>query len=208
MGLAQKDLTQLYIKICSGMDHSYMLDPEPDFAQIDKFWLDNPHKPLLERVSDYDLKTYLNNDINTKVDRASMAYAIETRSPLMDYRVVEFARSLPTSFKMEKQVQKRILKDILFKKVPAEYYNRPKSGFSVPLEKWFRNELKEYVLDTLTPKKLANIPGINVGATIKMIGKHMDGKWNRSARIWSLLVLSQWLESQAHVNTPSNALML
>lgn len=190
------------------MDHSYMLDPEPDFAQIDKFWLDNPHKPLLERVSDYDLKTYLNNDINTKVDRASMAYAIETRSPLMDYRVVEFARSLPTSFKMEKQVQKRILKDILFKKVPAEYYNRPKSGFSVPLEKWFRNELKEYVLDTLTPKKLANIPGINVGATIKMIGKHMDGKWNRSARIWSLLVLSQWLESQAHVNTPSNALML
>ena len=208
MGMVQKDLAQLYIKICSGMDHSYMLDPEPAFAQIDRFWLYNRRKPLLERISDYDLKTYLNNDINTKVDRGSMAYAIETRSPLMDHRVVEFAQSLPTSFKMNKLVQKRILKDILFKKVPAEYYNGPKSGFSVPLEKWFRNELKEYVLDTLTPQKLTNIPGINVSATMQMIGEHMDGKWNRAPRIWSLLVLSQWLESQVKVSTPSNALVL
>jgi asparagine synthase (glutamine-hydrolysing) len=155
--------------------------------------LTNPSKPLLERISDFDIKTYLNGDINTKVDRASMAFSLESRSPLMDYRVIEFSRSLPTSYKYNSGNQKRILKDILFDRVPAQIFDRPKAGFTMPFQNWFRAELKEYVMDNLSEQNLKNIPGIHVKRTQEIIQEHMTGKWNRYPQIWKLLVLSQWL---------------
>lgn len=192
MGLSIKNIEELYVRMFD-MENSWVKNPDLATYNSFNYLLENSNKPLLERVSDFDIKTYLSHDINTKVDRASMAFSLESRSPLMDYRVVEFARSLPTHFKYQPGYQKRILKDLLFEKVPSTLFDRPKSGFTMPFKHWFRNELKDYVMDNLSVDKLKDIPGIDVKRTEEIIQQHMSGKWNRYPQIWKLLVLSQWL---------------
>jgi len=158
-----------------------------------KYLLHND-KNLMERASDFDIKTYLNWDINTKVDRATMAYSLEARAPLMDYRVVEFASKLPTEFKFKGKNQKRILKDVLYKYVPKEIFDRPKAGFTMPFEVWFRKDLKDFVFSELSPTNLKDIPGIrDVNRVIQRIDNHIKGKSNNYPMIWKLLVLKQWL---------------
>ncbi|MGJ8593032.1 MAG: asparagine synthase (glutamine-hydrolyzing) [Aquaticitalea sp.] len=158
-------------------------------------YLNHYEKNLLERVSAFDIKTYLNWDINTKVDRATMAYSLEARSPLMDFRIVEFAQSLPTEFKFQRSNQKRILKDLLYQYVPKHIFDRPKAGFTMPFQVWFRKELKDYVLSELNHEGLSQIPGIDVELIKKQIQQHMDGSWNHYVIIWKLLVLKQWLNN-------------
>lgn len=196
MSLTQPDIPALYQVLNGGLDHSFLEPTQHEYIDASESILYNGNKPLMEQLSDYDLKTYLNEDINTKVDRCFMAHAVESRAPFLDYRVVEFARSLPTEYKMQGRVQKRILKDILYQYVPAEFYNRPKQGFTVPLASWFRTELKEMVLDTLNNETLKNVAGLNVPVANRMIKEHMDGAWNRSQLIWNLLVLTQWQQKQ------------
>lgn len=201
MGISMQNVAHLYVKMSGGMENSWVKNPDLATRNAFMYLLNNPQKPLLERVSDFDIKTYLNGDINTKLDRASMAFSLESRSPLMDFRVVDFVRSLPTSYKYQSGNQKRILKDLLFGYVPASYFNRPKAGFTMPFKHWFRNELKDYVLDSLTRENLMNIPGINVERTQEIINEHMAGKWNRYTQIWKLLVLSQWLAKNRNIQT-------
>jgi len=122
-----------------------------------------------------NLKTYLNEDINTEADRCFTAYAMESRVPFLDYRVVEFARSLPTENKMKGRAQKRFLKSILFQSLPRELFDRPKQGFSAPLTSWFLRELKEMVLDALNKECLKNIPGLNAKIAGYMISGHIKG---------------------------------
>jgi len=194
MGLQQKNITALYVKMASSMDKNWLLNNNYADKKFNEFILNHKLKPLIEKISDYDIKTYLNDDINTKVDRATMAYALEARAPLMDYRVVEFANRLPTEFKFSPALgAKSILKDILFQKIPAQLFNRPKTGFTVPIKNWFKKELKDYVLDNLNDRTLNDIPGIHTSNTKKMIDTHMSGKVNYSSQIWSLLILKQWL---------------
>ncbi|WP_353132643.1 asparagine synthase (glutamine-hydrolyzing) [Pseudopedobacter sp.] len=195
MGIGVKDIESLYIKMFGGLENSWIAEPERGMdTQFLHIFSDIPSKNFLEKVSDFDIKTYLNGDINTKVDRASMAFSLESRAPLMDYRVIEFSRSLPLSFKYSSGNQKAILKDILYDYLPKKLFERPKSGFTMPFKDWFRNELKAYVMDNLSKTELENIPGINVKRTQEIIKEHMDGKWNRYPQIWKLLVLSQWLK--------------
>lgn len=196
MGISMPEIEQLYVKLLGSMEDSWILDT--DLASHSPYMhsLHHTSKPLLERVSDFDIKTYLNGDINTKVDRASMAFSLESRSPLMDYRVLEFSRTLPSHFKYRANNQKRILKDLLFEEVPASYFDRPKAGFTMPFKNWFRSELKDYVLDKLSKKELENIPGIDISRVLEMINEHLSGKWNRYPEIWKLLVLSQWINKQ------------
>lgn len=185
-----------YLKVMTGINLAY-IDSEKDFRDIsDKRYLDHKHKNLYERVSDFDLKTYLNYDINTKVDRATMAYSLEARSPLMDHRIVELARALPTSYKLQDGNQKRILKDLLYAYVPKSIFERPKAGFAIPFERWFREDLKDYVMDELNDTSLKDIPNINIKQVKFMIDQHMQGTWNRYPLIWKLIVLKQWLNNQ------------
>lgn len=93
-----------------------------------------------------DMETYLPEDILCKVDRASMMYSLEARCPILDQRVIEYALRLPHEFKYKAGVKKRILKDLAYDYVPRELLERPKKGFSVPLDKWLRGSLKEQVL--------------------------------------------------------------
>ncbi|MGV3706724.1 MAG: asparagine synthase (glutamine-hydrolyzing) [Arcticibacter sp.] len=193
MGISMKDLETLYVKMIGGMENSWLLNPDQGLKTPFMNVLKSDNS-FLENLSDFDIKTYLNEDINTKVDRASMAFSLESRSPLMDYRVIEFGRSLPLHFKYDRGNQKRVLKDILYNYLPASIFDRPKAGFTMPFRDWFRGELKEYVLDTLSENELKNIPGINVKRTLEIIDEHMTSRWNRYPQIWKLLVLSQWLK--------------
>lgn len=163
-----------------------------------KKYLYHKSKPLLQRLGDFDTKTYLNWDINTKVDRASMAYSLEVRSPLMDYRAVELANKMPVNYKYMRGNQKRILKDILYKHVPKEYFDRPKAGFEIPFKLWFRNELKELILEELSRENIKDIPFLDNNKVQKLIEQHMDGSWNHYSVIWKLLVLKNWLKSNNH----------
>jgi len=194
-GLKMDTVEELYIRMVSSMNDVWHTCPDLGRKQANQEWLESGKK-LLERVSDYDLKTYLNGDINTKVDRATMAYSLEVRAPLMDYRIIEFARSLPTSFKYNKGVKKRILKDILYEYLPKSIFERPKSGFGMPLEVWFRNDLKEYVLDNLTTTRLREIPFLDVSLVEKQIKEHINNKANRTTLIWKLLVLNSWMQEE------------
>jgi asparagine synthase (glutamine-hydrolysing) len=191
-GIEYDSIEDLYVASVTGLSLSYLKNE--NLHKIDELkYLYHKNKNLYERLSDFDIKTYLNWDINTKVDRATMAYSLEARAPLMDHNIVEFARSLPTEFKFKGSVQKRILKDVLYNYVPKEIFNRPKAGFTMPFTNWFRYELKDMVLSELNDESLRNIPNINVDEVKKQIKQHMDGSWNRYPLIWKLLVLKQWL---------------
>jgi asparagine synthase (glutamine-hydrolysing) len=192
--LKHKDTNSIYLASMTGVNMSW-LNSKHDYLNIaERKYIEHTNKNLFERVSDFDIKTYLNWDINTKVDRATMAYSLEARAPLMDYRVVDFARSLPTSFKMKGKNQKRILKDVLYEYAPRQIFDRPKAGFTMPFSEWFKDELKDYVLAELSDENLKNIPNIDVREVSFMIKQHMEGSWNRYPLIWKLLVLKQWLD--------------
>ncbi|RZL51218.1 MAG: asparagine synthase (glutamine-hydrolyzing) [Pedobacter sp.] len=195
-GICQKNMSTLYAYMLGGLTYDWLLKPETGLeVSFMDIW-SGMNASFLKKMSAFDIKTYLNGDINTKVDRGSMSFAIEARSPLMDYRIVEFALSLPDQFKLNGNVQKRILKDLLYRYVPSNFFNRPKSGFSVPLRHWLKNDLKPYVLEMLSPDELKTIPCINPIKTSLMIGEHLNGKANNSVHIWKLLAFKQWQKKQ------------
>jgi asparagine synthase (glutamine-hydrolysing) len=193
--LTYKNADDVYLANMTHLNPSW-IKTNIDFLDLDEIkYLKHRKKNLFERISDFDLKSYLIWDINTKVDRATMAFSLEARAPLLDYRVVEFARSLPTSFKFKGKNQKRILKEVLYKYVPKHIFDRPKSGFSMPFAEWFRTDLKEYVLSELSDENLNQIPCIDAKIVSHYIKEHMDGSWNRFTAIWQVLVLKQWLDN-------------
>jgi asparagine synthase (glutamine-hydrolysing) len=194
-GIRFPTVEALYEAQAGMVDRTHLIDVSlADSPEHRAFLYTNKH--LMERVSDYDLKTYLNGDINTKVDNATMAFSLEARAPLMDYRIVELGRSLPTDFKYKEGVAKRILKDILYEYVPKTIFDRPKAGFAIPFAHWFRSELKDYVLATLTPKNLSMIPNLNVLIAQNHINSHLKGISNQYPLIWNLIVLVNWLNAQ------------
>lgn len=174
---------------------------------IDDVWLADPSlaenrehyeyltssKCLLERASDYDIKTYLVENGNTKVDRATMAYSLEARSPFLDHRVIEYSRRIPTSFKYNQGEKKYILKEILYDFVPKEIFQRKKWGFQIPVEHWFRKSLKTYVLDTLTSKNLKEVPNLNINKVLELTDRHIQGIEDNHNMIWNLIVYINWM---------------
>ncbi|RZW44379.1 MAG: asparagine synthase (glutamine-hydrolyzing) [Flavobacteriaceae bacterium] len=195
--LRYKDQNEVYLSAMTGIDQSYINTIHDNKDVDDLKYLLHDHKNFYERISDFDTKTYLNWDINTKVDRATMAFSLEARSPLLDHHVVDFANSLPTEFKFHKGEMKRILKDVLYESVPKHIFDRPKAGFTMPFSRWFKEDLKEFVLSELDDNSLKSIPCIDVEKVQFMIRQHMDGSWNRYPLIWKLLVLKQWMSKNA-----------
>jgi asparagine synthase (glutamine-hydrolysing) len=194
--IKNENVNEAYLNTIYGSAPSWIDNSTPIDLKFEELkYLFHNSKNIYERVSDFDIKTYLNWDINTKVDRASMAYSLEARAPLMDYNIVDFARSLPTAFKYKKNNQKIILKDLLYKHVPKEFFDRPKAGFTMPFKEWFKYELKDFVLSELSEQNLKSIPGLKIDRVTKMISQHMDGSWNNYGTIWKLIVLKQWLNN-------------
>ncbi len=140
----------------------------------------------------YDLKFYLPCDILTKVDRMSMACSIETRAPFLDHKLVELMAGLPSHLKIKGITTKYILKKWAKGKLPIEIIHRSKQGFAVPLARWIKNELKDFVYSVLFAKNSFCDRFFNLKYVEKLLENHIRGYEDNSHRIYSLLILNLW----------------
>lgn len=144
-----------------------------------------------------DYKTWLVGDINTKVDRASMAHSLEVREPLMDHQLVEWLATLPTNLKIQGQEGKWILKKAFEPHLPSDILYRPKMGFSVPLARWLRGPLAERTRQAVLGPTLEATGYFNREALTFMVEKHQNGQRDFSAPLWSLLMFEAFLRRTA-----------
>ncbi len=139
-----------------------------------------------------DIQFYLKDDLLVKVDRSTMRYGLEARSPLLDYRVVEFSQQIPEAYKWKDNSQKYILKDILYDYLPKELMERPKWGFSIPMAKWLRKDWEMYKEKYLIP--LTGHAFLNPDTIRYYITEFENGKDYYYNRIWILIILKQFLD--------------
>lgn len=147
--------------------------------------------PLLHQLLYVDTKTWLPDDLLVKADKMTMATSVELRVPLLDFQVLDFAASLPPHFKVQGRSTKRILKAALKDSVPQAILKRKKVGFPVPYDRWLRNELKEFVFETILDKSSALSAYFSDKGLRQLLQTHQQGEGG-SQEVFSLLVLELW----------------
>lgn len=167
-------------------------------------YADCSESDFVQRTTCVDTETYLPCDILTKVDIASMAFSLEARSPFMDHRVVELAASIPREFKLQKGLGKQILIKTFEDLLPKSIQTRPKMGFGVPLDHWFRDELREMMTDTLLDSRTLSRGYFNPSAIRRMIDEHTSSQWDHSSRLWLLLVFELWHRKFIDAEVPTS----
>jgi len=138
--------------------------------------------------------TYLPDDLLVKVDRCTMANALEARAPFLDTALMEYAASLPDDRKLRGRVTKAVLRNAFSDLLPPDVANRPKTGFGVPLDAWFRTELRDFVRDTLLAPSAALGHYVRTDRIRRLIDDHLGGRTNAGQRLWSLVCFERWLK--------------
>jgi asparagine synthase (glutamine-hydrolysing) len=170
-----------------------------DFLQA--AWQRASRRDAMTTAALADLTTYLPCDLMTKVDMASMAHSLETRCPLLDYRVVELAAAWPASLKYRRGRGKRVLEQAFGDLLPREVFTRRKMGFGVPLGIWLRSELSSLTEELLGEDAVSRRGWFRPEAVRRLIAEHRSGRLDHGARLWALLVLEQWCRSWSDVET-------
>ena len=134
----------------------------------------------------------LQNDLLVKMDIASMANSLETRSPLLDQYLMEFSASLPSKFKIQNFNLKHIFKKSARGLLPEQILRKPKRGFAIPVDEWFRKPLKEYLIDTVLSERALGRGYFKVEKIKDLIEVHLKGKNNYGQHLWGLLMLELW----------------
>ena len=169
------------------------LNREYDSVDLTVKWYERADaEQFLDRTLFVDVMSYLPEDLLVKVDIASMAHSLEARSPFLDHKVMEFAASLPPNLKLRGMETKFLLKHTLSDIVPQEILQRKKMGFGVPLDVWFRNDLKEMAYDVLLDQKSIERGYFRKEYVSKMLDEHVSKQYDHSYRIWALLFLELW----------------
>ena len=189
-----KNMDDLYLNIISSINNpsEWLIDSGKHSNTNYNF---DPKISDIERMMIKDLVGYLPTDILTKVDRSSMAVSLEVRSPFLDKDIVKFALTLPKEYKIKGDIQKSVLKDVLYKYIPKDIIDRPKMGFGVPLAEWLRGDLRDWCEDLLDENKLNE----NIFFKTKIIRNNwklfLEGKKDFSNQLWIILMFQSWLYS-------------
>jgi asparagine synthase (glutamine-hydrolysing) len=166
-------------------------DPDPETG-LARHFERYAHLPWPSQMMRFDAETYLPEDVLTKVDRMSMAHSIESRVPLLDNDVVEFAFTLPSSFKIKAGRRKHILKEVAATLLPRDILDRPKQGFGVPLSVWFRGNLRELFADTVLAARTLARGYFEEPFLRRMVAEHLSGTRDHTLRLWQLVVFERW----------------
>ncbi|MDS1138800.1 asparagine synthase (glutamine-hydrolyzing) [Pusillimonas sp. SM2304] len=156
---------------------------------------------LFERMMLLDAVTYLPDDILVKVDRAAMASSLETRVPMIDHRVFEFAQRLPLDYKRRDGQGKWLLRQLLYRHVPRAMVDRPKKGFSVPMAAWLRGPLQDWAGALLDPIRLRRDGLFHDEPIVRKWTEHQAGKHDWSTHLWSVLMTQAWLDKMDETET-------
>jgi len=149
----------------------------------------------------FDFETYLPEDVLTKVDRMSMAHSVESRVPLLDNDVIDFAAALPAHFKIHEGRRKHVLKESMKGLLPPAILDRPKQGFGVPLDVWFRGSLSDLFGDVLGSARTRHRGYFRPAFVERIVQEHLSGRRDHTLRLWQLLVFELW--HRHYVDSPA-----
>jgi asparagine synthase (glutamine-hydrolysing) len=202
-GMESKDVVDLYDKLTrhnTNIDNLVILDEgESVNASID-YEAGNFLHPA-QTMMYFDTVNYLPNDILAKVDRAAMAFSLETRLPFLHHELVKFAWSLPFEFKYRNGETKLILRKVLEKYVPSNLYTNNKVGFTAPLDAWLRGPLKEWASNLLNEHRIKSEGYLNSDAISYIWNQHLNHGKNYSEKLWGILSFQSWLESNKYATS-------
>ena len=164
-------------------------DPEALFADA---FRQSDAEDCTDAALDVDVQLYLADDLLVKMDRATMAHSLEARSPFLDHSLMEFVASLPSNFKLSGMRKKHLLKRMLRGQVPDGVLHRPKMGFSVPLARWFREELHEMTHDIILSPRASGRGYFQPKVIATLLEEHCTGQKDQAENLWALLILELW----------------
>jgi asparagine synthase (glutamine-hydrolysing) len=188
LGKTYIDLFTMFQELNGILKSEYLVD----ISIFDQF--NDSIKNYFEKFMYFDTMHYLPDDILTKVDRASMFYALEVRVPLLDHRIVEFAWSLPHEYKLSINKQKIILRELLEKKIPKKLINKKKIGFGIPVDDWLRTILLNKCDYFLDKKKLEKFGLLKSDFVEDLWSNHKNKKFNYGYKLWNIIMLQKWLD--------------
>lgn len=181
--------TELY-----GRDFAALVSSQNASALLDRWFTAATGTGTLDSILLADQMTYLPNDLLVKVDIATMANSLEARSPFLDHKLIEFAASLPENIKMRGFETKSLLKKVAARLVPKEVVYRRKMGFGVPIGKWFRGEMKNFVQEILLSERSLKRGIIKPEILERYVNEHTAGARDHSFQLWTLLMLELWFQ--------------
>lgn len=195
-----KDRLELYRRLAS----CWVENPAgASTTDLDSSWFELPADLVADPARFVDLMmyldfvTYLPDDILAKVDRASMSASLESRVPILDHRLVDFMATLPDSYKVTPEASKRILRDIVYARVPRAMLERPKMGFGVPIDTWLRGALRDWAEDLLSPASLDSHGLFDTSLVATAWREHQGGQRLRHHELWAVLMFQSWYRTAA-----------